>query len=472
MKKPLCFALFLLMLPLALWAQEQAVQSQSDVKQNFQQAMITSSSIIEQHPQSGKEAFSKEAKAVTSGIGETDDANYTLGTNDVIEISLLSHQELSGRFHLDSKGKIQYEFAGDVVLGGMTKKAAEDKIREVVSKYVINPKLFLKIVEYNSKSVYVIGQVTKPGKYYMRSEGIPVREAIIEAGMPLPGSAMHRARLIVPAKNSEAVFRIVDLNALLYKGDLQYNFEMHSGDQLYVPTTQEEMGHIQAKSENSPVLIQADAIKSSSENVRYTLGADDVITITVQKHPEVSGTYSVNLEGKIQLDIGGDVYVTGLTKKELEEKIGKLISGYVENPDVSVTIREYRSKVYYVIGEVGRPGKFFMRSESISVREAVVEAGLPTLAAAMRKCRLVTPAKKGKVITKDVDLYGILYGGNLDKNIDMHPGDFLYVPSTVMAKVFRIIAPVSEPVTSAASAQTGLDTLGASPATRPSRTSY
>jgi polysaccharide export outer membrane protein len=164
------------------------------------------------------------------------------------------------------------------------------------------------------------------------------------------------------------------------------------------------------------------------------------------------------------MDMVGDVEVTGLSKKELEEKIGKLISGYVDNPDISVTILEYRSKVYYVIGEVGRPGKFFMRSDGIPVREAVVEAGLPTLAAAMRKCRLITPGKNGKVLTKGVDLYTVLYGGNLDKNLEMHPGDFLYVPSTVMAKVLRVIAPVAEPVASAASAQTGLNNaLGPSP---------
>jgi polysaccharide export outer membrane protein len=453
-RKPWALAVgasFLLMLPLPIWAQEQAAQSQSDVKQGSQLA------------QEGKEALSKETKEATYSIGETDELNYTLGTNDVIEIIVQNHPELSGRFPVNSEGKIQYEFAGDVALGGMIKKAAEDKIREVISRYVIDPKLILKIVEYHSKAVYVIGQVTRPGKYYMRSEGIPVREAIVEAGMPIPGSAMHRARLITPSKNSEAVIRIVDLNALLYKGDLQYNFEMYSGDQLYVPTTQEEMDYIQVKSENSPVLSEADATKPTSEEVRYTLGPEDVIKITVQNHPEVSGTYSVNLEGKIQMDMVGDVDVTGLTKKELEEKIGKLISGYVDKPDISVTILEYRSKVYYVIGEVGHPGKFFMRSESIPVREAVVEAGLPTLAAAMRKCRLITPGKNGKVITKDVDLYTVLYAGNLDKNLEMHPGDFLYVPSTVMAKILRVIAPVAEPVSSAASAQTGVGALGNNP---------
>jgi len=219
-----------------------------------------------------------------------------------------------------------------------------------------------------------------------------------------------------------------------------------------------------AQTENKAVAAAPAATNvQPSEETRYTLGPDDVIEIMVQRHTEFSGVFPVNLEGKIQYEFVGDIDVTGLTKKELEAKIKQLISGYVVNPEVNVTILEYRSKVIYVLGEVGRPGKYYMRSEKITVREAVVEAGLPMVSAAMRKCRLITPDKNGKVKTKAVDLYAILYGGNLKYNVDMRPGDVFYVPATIMAKVFRVIAPVTEPVTSAASAQTGLNTLGTRP---------
>ncbi len=452
MKIIFCFIVSLCMLPLSLWAQEQAPAS--------------SSSAAGQPAQEEESSPGKAVKETIYSIPDTDEVNYTLGTNDVVEIKVQSHPELSGMFPVNAAGNIQYEFAGDVPLGGLTKKEAEDKIKDVVSQYLINAKVIFKITDYRSKAVYVIGKVGKPGKYYIRTEVVPVREAIIEAGMPLSGSAMHRARLITPSRNGEAVIRIVDLNALLNKGDLQYNLEMHSGDQLYVPSTQEEMDSIQVKNEHAPVPAVVQAIQAAepeSEEVRYTLGPDDVIKITVQSHPEVSGIYPVNQEGKIQMDLVGDVYVAGLSKRELEGKVAALISGFVDNPSVKVAIQDYRSKVYYVIGEVSKPGKFFMRSESIPVREAAVEAGLPTLAAAMRKCRLITPAKEGKYITKSVDLYSVLYEGNLDKNLEMQPGDFLYVPSTVMAKVFRVISPVAEPVASAASAQTGVNAFKGPP---------
>ena len=183
-----------------------------------------------------------------------------------------------------------------------------------------------------------------------------------------------------------------------------------------------------------------------NDPVKYTLGAVDVVEIIVMRHPEFSGIYPINLEGKMQYKFVGDIDVTGLTKKGLEDKIKEIISEFVINPEVNVTILEYKSKIIYVIGEVGQPGKYYMRADAIPVREAVVQAGLPTQSAAMRRCQLVTPSTNGKIEKKSVDIYSVLYGGELKGNIDMHSGDVLYVPATVMAKVIRIINPLASTV--------------------------
>lgn len=155
-----------------------------------------------------------------------------------------------------------------------------------------------------------------------------------------------------------------------------------------------------------PALVKAEPMLVSSymDPTKYTLGPDDVIEIAVQRHPEFSGTYPVNLEGKIQYKFVGDLEVSGMTKTELEKKITEIISAYVINPEINVTILEYKSKVVYILGEVGAPGKYFMRSETIPVREAVVNAGLPQLTAAMRRCLLITPDRTGKAKTRTVDL--------------------------------------------------------------------
>ncbi len=102
----------------------------------------------------------------------------------------------------------------------------------------------------------------------------------------------------------------------------------------------------------------------------YTLGPEDVVRIEVERHAEFSGVYTVSLDGEIQYSFVGDINVKGLTKGELEEKIEAAISTYVVSPEVHVTIAEFKSKAFYVMGEVASPGKYMMRSETIMVSEA------------------------------------------------------------------------------------------------------
>lgn len=188
------------------------------------------------------------------------------------------------------------------------------------------------------------------------------------------------------------------------------------------------------------------ATASEFDSVKYTLGQDDIIEIVVMRHPEFSGTFPVNSEGKVQYKFVGDIDVSGLNKKQVEDKLKKILGSYLVDPEVSVTIMEYRSKFVFILGEVGQPGKYYIKSETISVRDAVVNAGLPTYSAAMRKCSLITPDKSGKVRNRPVNIYSILYVGDLRRNVDMHPGDVLYVPATIMAKLIRIISPVTTTV--------------------------
>lgn len=184
----------------------------------------------------------------------------------------------------------------------------------------------------------------------------------------------------------------------------------------------------------------------------YTLGPDDLVEIAVMRHPEFSGVYPINSEGKLQYKFVGDIDVNGLTKAQLEDKLAEILKVYVNNPNIDVTVIEYRSKVFYVLGEVTAPGKYYMRAESITVREALFEAGLPLSSAAMRKCRIITPRASGKPKVRKVNVYEILYGGNLRRNVLMQPGDVLYVPSTIMAKILKIITPPAQTIGVAAGA--------------------
>lgn len=232
-------------------------------------------------------------------------------------------------------------------------------------------------------------------------------------------------------------------------------------------TAEKSAGEQSPQADSTPTMVplQAGAVpivgsQMAMEDSTYTLGVNDVIEVMVARHPEVSKQYIINSEGKIQYEFVGDIVVAGLTKKEAKEAITKQLSTYIVNPEVTVTIVGYNSKVVYVIGEVGQPGKIFMRGDTITVREALLEAGLPLLTASTRKCPLITPSESGKAEQKFVDVFKLVYEGDLRENLVMKPGDTLYIPATVMAKAMRVISPVTQPVGAAAGAARPIATHG------------
>ena len=192
-----------------------------------------------------------------------------------------------------------------------------------------------------------------------------------------------------------------------------------------------------------PVIETPQPSINTEDAVKYTLGPNDVISIEVRRHPEFSGEYKINSEGKIEYKFVGDIFVTGLTKLQLKERLMEILSQFLTEPEVDVSIKAYLSKVFYVVGEVGQPGKFYMMGNTISVREALFQAGLPAQTAALRGCRLITPDNSGKNNYIVIDADKLLYKGDLKQNLEMKPGDVLYIPATMMAKLIRIISPVT-----------------------------
>ena len=183
----------------------------------------------------------------------------------------------------------------------------------------------------------------------------------------------------------------------------------------------------------------------------YTLGRDDVIHIAVRNQPEFSGNFVINSTGAIQYSYLGDIPIAGMTKQEVEQVITKLLERYVRIPAVTVTIVGYNSKAVYVIGEVGRPGKYIMRGDMLKLREAILAAGLPTGSAAMWRTHVIKPDLEKPRVRK-VNLKKILYKGKLKDDIDLFPGEIVVVPSTFLSGANRFLSQLLSPITRTAAA--------------------
>ena len=183
----------------------------------------------------------------------------------------------------------------------------------------------------------------------------------------------------------------------------------------------------------------------------YTLGRDDVIRIDVRSQPEFSGVFPIGFDGRIQYNYIGDIPLAGLTKYEVQQVIEKLLAPYVRVPSVNVRIVAYNSKVVYVIGEVGRPGKFVMRGDAIKLREAILAAGLPTRSAALGRVHVIKPDLTDPRV-RVINIKRILYKGKLQDDVDLFPGEIVVVPSTFLSAANRFLSSLLSPASRLATA--------------------
>lgn len=83
-------------------------------------------------------------------------------------------------------------------------------------------------------------------------------------------------------------------------------------------------------------------------------------------------TYLVDREGYINFPVLGEIYVVGMTRVQLAEKMEDMISKYVENPLVNVQLLNFKVTV---MGEVNRPGPFTIKNDRVTILDALGMAG-------------------------------------------------------------------------------------------------
>lgn len=183
----------------------------------------------------------------------------------------------------------------------------------------------------------------------------------------------------------------------------------------------------------------------------YILGPEDVIKIDVWRHPEFSAEVTVGPDGTITLPLTGDhIRVSDLTRDEVANELIKVLSKYVKKPKVAVDIVICNSQVYYVFGNVGRQGKFPMKKSIVTLRDALVEAGMPNKTAALGSVHIITPDPE-RPTYKIINASRILYKGDLRYNVTLKSGDVVYVPNSFLNETNFILSQILGPVQSAKS---------------------
>lgn len=155
----------------------------------------------------------------------------------------------------------------------------------------------------------------------------------------------------------------------------------------------------------------------------YTLGPDDVITVVVYGHPDLSMDVTVLDDGTISYPIAGQLQAQGLTLKQLADAMAEGLKKELRNPQVVATVKTPRPQQVRVGGAVKDPGTYDIRVAG-RVVEAITAAG--DLAVPVEYCRAAILRDDHTIA---VDLARALRL-EPDANLELQPGDVLYIADT------------------------------------------
>lgn len=162
----------------------------------------------------------------------------------------------------------------------------------------------------------------------------------------------------------------------------------------------------------------------------YVVGPQDVLAVTVFGEAELSGKYTVEQDGTFTFPQLGRIKAGGLTLRSLEQELkGKLADGYLRNPQVAVSIENYRSQRILIMGEVRSPGEYQLNGE-MTLLAAIARAGSPT-ATAGHEATIVRPKRNPKPGDDPTEIIKVdllaLQDGNMALNLPLQDGDTLNI---------------------------------------------
>jgi polysaccharide export outer membrane protein len=172
----------------------------------------------------------------------------------------------------------------------------------------------------------------------------------------------------------------------------------------------------------------------------YVVGPGDVLQIQVWDHDDLNRDVTVSQNGSFSFPFIGKINTTNRSVQDIENLLTReLGDGYIVAPQVIVSVLQYNYKKVFLFGEVLRPGSYPLQGD-LHLLELISQAGgftddhgtICKIVRTKRKHQTSTPvsieeANENEIIT--VDLYKLV-SGHLNENIEIFPGDSIYINAT------------------------------------------
>ena len=175
----------------------------------------------------------KPAAPVVAAKSATDDPNYIIGAQDVLDISVWKEPEVSRIVPVRPDGKISLPLLNDVQAAGLTPSQLAAQLTESLKKFVASPQVTVIVTTINSQRIYIMGEVARAGAYPLLP-GMTVLQALSSGGGFTPYANLKKIYLL-RLENGKQVKYPFNYKEVIGGKNPQQNIPLKAGDTIVVP---------------------------------------------------------------------------------------------------------------------------------------------------------------------------------------------------------------------------------------------
>jgi len=176
-----------------------------------------------------------QAKLITMARSPMTVEEYKIEPPDTLSIEVKSYPEYSRQVTVRPDGKITVAPIGDVKVQGLTTGEAAAAIEQALLEELAQPSVTVSLLQANSKAVYVLGEVRRPGRQLYYGD-MNLVDALGQAGWFTQYADIAAVKITRASLDEPSVLR-ANLRKLVYKGAAEQNVVLEDGDVVYVPPT-------------------------------------------------------------------------------------------------------------------------------------------------------------------------------------------------------------------------------------------
>lgn len=161
------------------------------------------------------------------------EAEYRIAPPDTLRVTVRPEPVIERELVVRPDGRVSFDLIGDVDVRGRTVADVRLEMASRLKEFIVQPDVTIDLVRSESRTFYVLGEVTRPGAYPLIGD-VTALYALGSAGGPTRFAAQDEARLVRPSSEGELVYA-VHFEAMTQYGYGGTNYLLQPGDVIYVP---------------------------------------------------------------------------------------------------------------------------------------------------------------------------------------------------------------------------------------------